>query len=86
MRNVFITEKLSHKKFKDNQNMEKLIKKREIELPPLRSLDDFLLSSDRFQLPNLQDFEKWGSRVVNNLMYYQTNYIVVFAIIFLIIG
>ncbi|XP_053967628.1 PRA1 family protein 3 [Anastrepha ludens] len=45
-----------------------------IELAPLRSLDDFIFGSARFQLPNLKDLEKWGNRVVKNLLYYQSNY------------
>lgn len=48
----------------------------ECELPPLRSLDDFLLGSARFQMPNVQDLDKWGNRVTKNLLYYQTNYFV----------
>lgn len=48
----------------------------ECELPPLRSLDDFLLGSARFQMPNLQDLDKWGNRVTKNFLYYQTNYFV----------
>ncbi|XP_032681163.1 PRA1 family protein 3 isoform X2 [Odontomachus brunneus] len=58
----------------------------DLELPPLRSLDDFLLGSARFQLPNLKDLEKWGNRVVNNLLYYQTNYLFMSVIIFLVVG
>lgn len=46
----------------------------ECELPPLRSLDDFLLGSARFQVPNVQDLDKWGNRVTKNFLYYQTNY------------
>lgn len=53
---------------------------------PLRSLDDFLLESARFQLPNLSDFEKWGNRVVKNALYYQTNYFILAAIELTIIG
>lgn len=53
---------------------------------PLRSLDDFLLESARFQLPNFGDFEKWGNRVVKNLLYYQTNYFVLACIEIIIIG
>ncbi|XP_011193606.1 PRA1 family protein 3 [Zeugodacus cucurbitae] len=49
-----------------------------IELAPLRSLDDFILGSARFQIPNLKDVEKWGNRVVKNLLYYQTNYFLLF--------
>ena len=41
-----------------------------LEFAPLRSLDDFMLESARFQMPNLQDLEKWGNRVFNNLIYY----------------
>lgn len=57
-----------------------------MELPPLRSLDDFILESARFQIPNLKDLDKWGNRVVNNLLYYQTNYFFMSVIIFLIVG
>lgn len=52
----------------------------------LRSLDDFLLESARFQLPNFNDIEKWGNRVVKNLLYYQTNYFVMAAAVFTLIG
>lgn len=57
-----------------------------LQLAPLRSVNDFLLESARFQLPNLQDFEKWGNRVVKNLLYYQTNYFLMSAAIFVLIG
>lgn len=49
-----------------------------IQLATLRSLDDFILGSARFQIPNLKDVEKWGNRVVKNLLYYQTNYFLLF--------
>uniref|UniRef100_A0A182MB11 PRA1 family protein n=1 Tax=Anopheles culicifacies TaxID=139723 RepID=A0A182MB11_9DIPT len=57
-----------------------------LHLAPLRSLSDFLLESARFQLPNFQDWEKWGNRVVNNLLYYQTNYFLMSAAVFLLVG
>lgn len=57
-----------------------------LQLAPLRSVNDFLLESARFQLPNFQDFEKWGNRVVKNLLYYQTNYFLMGAAVFLLIG
>lgn len=53
----------------------------ECELPPLRSLDDFLLGSARFQMPNVQDLDKWGNRVTKNFLYYQTNYFVMGIIV-----
>lgn len=54
--------------------------------PPLRGLNDFLLEPSRFQLPNFNDFEKWGNRVVNNLIYYQTNYLYMWISIMIIVG
>lgn len=57
-----------------------------LQLPPLRSLDDFLLGSARFQLPNLRDLEKWGNRVVKNLLYYQTNYLLCFITVYVLMA
>lgn len=51
-----------------------------LQFAPLRPVDDFILGSARFQLPNFSDFEKWGNRVVKNLCYYQTNYLIVIGL------
>lgn len=56
----------------------------ECELPPLRTLDDFILGSARFQMPNFQDLDKWGNRVTKNFLYYQTNYFVMAVIVSLL--
>ncbi|KAB0801540.1 hypothetical protein PPYR_05894 [Photinus pyralis] len=58
----------------------------EFEFAPLRTLDDFLLESARFQIPNVKDLEKWGNRVCKNLLYYQTNYFLLAVITFIIVG
>jgi len=58
----------------------------DVKIAPLRSLDDFLLESARFQLPNVKDMEKWGNRVTNNLLYYQSNYFLMSLVIFLLVG
>ncbi|XP_040011815.1 PRA1 family protein 2 isoform X2 [Xiphias gladius] len=42
--------------------------------PPLRTLDDFLLSSARFAVPDVRDLDRWNNRIINNLLYYQSNY------------
>ena len=54
----------------------------EVNLSTLRSLDDFILGSSRFQNP--KNKLKWAKRVLRNLIYYQTNYILSAAILFLI--
>ena len=73
----------------------------EIELAPLRSLDDFILSksrshfsslsilvsdlASRFQVPDYNNVEKLINRIVSNLIYYQTNYALSTVVIFSLI-
>ena len=52
----------------------------EPKLPPLRNLDDFFVGA-RFGLPDYQNVEKWNNRVIQNLMYYQTNYFIILALV-----
>ncbi|CAM1323046.1 ARL6IP5 (predicted) [Pycnogonum litorale] len=58
----------------------------EVVVSPLRGLNDFLLDSARFQIPNVKDLDKWANRVVSNLLYYQTNYFLTAVIVFLVVG
>lgn len=58
----------------------------EVEIAPIRSLDDFLLESARFQIPNFKDLDKWSNRVCSNLLYYQTNYFFMSVLVFLVVG
>ncbi|KAF5288379.1 hypothetical protein FQA39_LY15469 [Lamprigera yunnana] len=57
----------------------------DFEIPPLRTLDDFILEFARFQIPNIKDLDKWGNRVFKNLLYYQTNYFLLAVIVFIIV-
>ncbi|XP_055372258.1 PRA1 family protein 3 isoform X2 [Condylostylus longicornis] len=52
-----------------------------LHLAPLRRFDDF---TAKFELPAFNDLEKWGNRVVKNLMYYQTNYFALFIAVYII--
>ena len=54
--------------------------------PPLRSLDDFLLSSARFALPDVRDLDRWNNRIINNLLYYQSNYFLSALGLLLLVG
>ncbi|CAH1111824.1 unnamed protein product [Psylliodes chrysocephalus] len=58
----------------------------DFEIAPLRPLGDFILEAARFQVPNVKDVERWGNRVTNNLLYYQTNYFLMSILIFIIVG
>ncbi len=55
----------------------------EVTFSPFRSIDDFMLSQARFQKPSFTELDRWNKRVVANLLYYQTNYFVVMALIFI---
>ncbi|KAG7326657.1 hypothetical protein KOW79_010058 [Hemibagrus wyckioides] len=57
-----------------------------VELTPLRPWDDFFPGSERFAKPDIRDLSKWNNRVVSNLLYYQTNYMAMAVIVFLIVG
>lgn len=58
----------------------------DVELPPLRPLNDFILEGARFQVPDTKDLERVANRVINNLLYYQTNYILMAVLVFLLVG
>ncbi|MBN3296620.1 PRAF3 protein, partial [Amia calva] len=57
-----------------------------MEIAPLRPWADFYPGPDRFGKPDVGDLSKWNNRVVSNLLYYQTNYLVMAIIVFLIVG
>ncbi|CAJ0918133.1 unnamed protein product, partial [Mesorhabditis belari] len=51
------------------------------ELPPFRAINDFLLESARYERPPLEDLARWNNRIISNLLYYQTNYFMVFILL-----
>ncbi|XP_041634252.1 ADP-ribosylation factor-like 6 interacting protein 5a [Cheilinus undulatus] len=57
-----------------------------VELTPLRAWDDFFPGTERFAKPDTKDLAKWNNRVVSNLLYYQTNYLTLAVVVFLIVG
>lgn len=58
----------------------------DVELAPLRPVSDFLLEGARFQVPDIQDLERWANRIINNLLYYQSNYMLMAVLVFLLVG
>lgn len=45
-----------------------------IEFAKLRSWDDFIMKSARFGPVDFKNLPRWNNRIVNNLLYYQSNY------------
>jgi len=61
------------------------LNKMDVQVAPLRNLEDFILGQSRFQMPDLNNAEKWFNRIVNNLLYYQSNYLLTSLIIFTLV-
>lgn len=57
-----------------------------VQPPPLRSLDDFLLCAVRFATPDVRNLDRWNNRIINNLLYYQSNYFLCVLGFLLIVG
>ncbi|GMR48671.1 hypothetical protein PMAYCL1PPCAC_18866 [Pristionchus mayeri] len=55
-----------------------------VELPNIRPLDDFLVDKARYEAPPFNDLARWNNRIISNLLYYQTNYIIFFIALFVI--
>ncbi|XP_067398334.1 PRA1 family protein 3 [Emydura macquarii macquarii] len=58
----------------------------EVQLAPLRAWGDFFPGLERFARPDVQDVSKWNNRVVSNLLYYQTNYLLLAAAVIAVVG
>ncbi|XP_076874933.1 ADP-ribosylation factor-like 6 interacting protein 5b [Brachyhypopomus gauderio] len=57
-----------------------------MELAPLRPWLDVFPGADRFAKPDMSDLTKWNNRIISNLLYFQTNYFAVAAVVFVIVG
>ncbi|XP_056144594.1 PRA1 family protein 2 [Lampris incognitus] len=58
----------------------------DVQPPPLRALDDFIRGSARFAAPDVRDLDRWNNRMINNLLYYQTNYFMCVLGFLLVVG
>ena len=67
------------------KNLKEERHRQDMEIAPLRSLDDFVTGQSRFQIPDFANVERWFNRIVSNLLYYQTNYFLSAAIIFIMV-
>ncbi|KAF5904284.1 PRA1 family protein 3-like, partial [Clarias magur] len=58
----------------------------QIKFTPIRPWKDFFPGAERFAIPDFHDLPKWNNRMICNLLYYQTNYILMAVVVFLIVG
>ena len=54
-------------------------------IAPFRSINDFILDA-RWDKPVHNDENRLNNRVINNLLYYQTNYLVLYITVTFLIG
>lgn len=58
----------------------------QIQFAPFRNFNDFIGQAENYAIPDFKDLARLNNRITNNLLYYQTNYIAVFLVIFVLIG
>lgn len=63
-----------------------LARTRDLQIAPLRKLDDFIFDTSRFQLPDFKNLERLNHRITSNLLFYQTNYFIAIVVLFVVIG
>ena len=56
-----------------------------VQFPPFRSLQDFVTDA-QFTAPTFRDRDRMENRMVNNLIYYQTNYFLCAILILILVG
>lgn len=49
-------------------------------VPPLRPFSEFATKTGKFELPEFQDVDRFASKTVNNLIYFQANYFIAMSV------
>ncbi len=57
----------------------------QIQFAPFRNLADFLGQAENYIVPDFKDLARLNNRITNNLLYYQTNYLLFFLILIVLI-
>ena len=58
-------------------NEQNIVLNKDVQLPPFRPLNEFVLGKTRYDWPNVGNLEKMNNRMFANLLYFQTNYFAV---------
>jgi hypothetical protein len=57
----------------------------QIQFAPFRPVNDFIAQAEGYAIPDLTDLARISNRITNNLLYFQTNYFVVFLALTVIV-
>jgi hypothetical protein len=58
----------------------------DIKFGPFRPINDFIATATDYRIPDFSDLDRINNRITNNLLYYQTNYLLVVLIFCVIVG
>jgi hypothetical protein len=58
----------------------------QIQFAPFRTAADFFGQAENYVIPDLRDPQRISNRITNNLLYYQTNYMLFFVVLFVFIS
>lgn len=57
----------------------------QMQFAPFRTFNDLVGVAENYAVPDFKDLARLSNRITNNLLYYQTNYFLIFLAIFVII-
>lgn len=58
----------------------------DLRFAPFRPIDDVISNANNYKIPDFSDLERVSNRITNNLLYYQTNYLLLVVIFCIIVG
>ena len=58
----------------------------DLKFAPFRPLNDFIANGNDYRVPDFSNLDRINNRITNNLLYYQTNYIIVVIAFCIIVG
>ena len=57
----------------------------QMQFAPFRAYKDLVGQAENYAIPDLKDLARINNRITNNLLYYQTNYFLIFLAFFVLI-
>lgn len=58
----------------------------QMQFAPFRPMNDIVGQAENYSVPDFKDLARVNNRITNNLLYYQTNYFLLFLALFLLMG
>lgn len=76
-----LTQELNKRNEKEKRRMSE-----QLQFAPFREYKDFIGQAENYAIPDIRDPQRLSNRITNNLLYYQTNYMLFFGALFVLIS